>query len=182
MELTGQVSTVLITGVVGVFSARYGAKSSIDAAERQVRAALEVAEKNNRAALERIQYERISQKRGEIISELYAALKDMRRNFRCVGIPITGVPFEDQKRANSEFEDKVSEVMSYHDKNGIWLDTESSQATEKLLGKKLLGKYLDILGEYNVLMARIEWPIMSQGRLSAAEVYHNMRENGIFDQ
>jgi hypothetical protein len=136
-EVISQIAAVLITGVVAVLSARYGAKSSLDAAERQVRAALDVAEKNNRAALERVQYERTRQKREEIIEELYAGLRDLERDF--LGIAVEGVyetpevTLEAARKKLRTFAERRGAVEKYHDSRAIWMDQRASQAVDNLV-------------------------------------------------
>jgi hypothetical protein len=122
--------------------------------------ALAVAEKNNLAALARIQYERTRQKREEIVSELYVAIKDLERKSPSVGIPMpAGAPMEEHRRANSEFSAKLSEVRSYLDINAIWLDARALQATEELLRV-----YEHALEGYGLLMSRIERPRSERAR------------------
>lgn len=144
-ELAGIMVPVIVTGVVAIFSARYGAKSSIDAAERQVRASIEVANKNNQAALQRIQYERLIHKREETIEELYAGLRDLDRKFFSVRNPVLGASIEDKQRTSQEFEQLLGEVRSHFDRRAIWLDDRTTHAIDQLLSD-----YLGHIGYLNM--------------------------------
>lgn len=151
-ELISQVFIVLITGIVGVLSARYGAKSSVDAAERQVRAALEVAEKNNRAALEQVSYGRVLQKREEVVSELYAGLKDFERKFMSLHIRVSNADtYERRTKDSIDFEHALGVARDYYDKNALWLSPESSQAVDSLLTR-----YLSLVGYVNIFIFFVE--------------------------
>jgi hypothetical protein len=134
-EAVSQVVPVLITGVVAVLSARYGARSSIGAAERQVRASLEVAQQNNEAALNRIYRERTVLKREEILGTLYAELKTLHR--ACLNVALQR--FHDRLDTISErfevFMAEHKEVREYHDRHALWLDPMSSLAIEELLDR-----------------------------------------------
>lgn len=148
-QVIGQIATILITGGVAVLSARYGARSSLGAAERQVQAALEIAEKNNVAALERFRYERIHQKREQVIGELYAALRDLHRRFSSVTTRfVTGEFARDiaEKQTDSfKFEKKLNEVRNYYDRHALWLEARPSEAIDELLFE-----YTKVIGTFNM--------------------------------
>ncbi|MBA2375409.1 MAG: hypothetical protein H0V75_04640 [Rubrobacter sp.] len=170
-QVIGQLITVGITGLVAILSARYGAKSSIDAAERQAKASLEVTEKNNQAALKRIQYERTHQRREEAIAELYARLKELERTFLSVSTKVVGEDVLVDKRADSqELERILSETRNSLDKDTLWLTPDSVEGVDKLLSK-----YLAHIGWFNLILYR-ELLVLGEGTVAEKEYDEALNE------
>ena len=162
-EVVSQGVPVLITGVVAVLSARYGAKSTIGAAERQVQASLEVTQQNNQAALDRFYRERALLKREEILGILYAELKTLHRAFLNVAMSRFHDRLDTISEGFEEFTAKHKEVRDYHDRHALWLDPKPSTTVEELLDR-----YRElIMGDFHnqLLMCRTDGDI---GRLKPA--------------
>lgn len=147
VDLATIIIPVAVTGLVAVLSARYGAQSAVEAAERQVQASIEIADNNNKAAEERIKAERLLQKREEIIETLYAHLQELEKQFLTVRTPHVGEDVRITQRNHGKFESKLGDTKDYFESRALWLDEETVQAI-----RKLLSDYLAHIGGINNLV------------------------------
>lgn len=160
------LAPAIIVGVTSVLSSRYGAKSVVDAAEKQVNATLEATDKNNQASLERVRHERIVEKQQEIAGELYGQFRDLVEQ---ISDEINSVhyPSQDSRRPQSfASENKYGEVRAYFARHSLWLDSNSYE-----LYDNALSQMLGLIGMLN--MALYDPGVQEDSR---KEILHDTKE------
>lgn len=151
IEIAAIVVPVIVTGIVAVLSSRYGAKSAVEAAERQVDASVRIAKQNNEAAEERIKTQRLLHKREEIAETLYGHLQALETLFLGVYTPVEGESVDSVREEHQAFENRLGTTRDYFESKALWLDEESRKVIEKILFD-----YLSHIGQIN--MAVLDMP------------------------